>query len=458
MISTDRKKSWPWKRSLAWLVFLAPFFYITYGFTNAWAAERWANGEVTYIVFDWEHHIPFLSWTIFPYWSINFFYGLSLFLNRSKHRINRHGLRLLTAQIIAVSCFMLWPLHFSFGQPEAEGVAGVLFDALRGFDQPFNQAPSLHIALAVILWDWYRPLMRNLWQRWILHIWTFTVCASVLTTYQHHFIDIPTGLLLGVLCVWLWPLEREVALIKVWRLSRDKQRIKLGLLYLVAGITLSSIGLWLGGSALWLIWPSISLTLVAANYLVFGARGFRMSRTGQMHWSTRWLLAPYLMAASVNVWAWTRKLPSKNEVVEGVWLGRRPSYDEWLTAGQPTIVSLCAELPLPSKIVESSCRCLPLLDLVVPPASRLKQAASIVEAQRRAYPDKPVLVCCALGFSRSAAAVIAWQLLYNNTDLLQAETKTRQARPQLVLGPSWYISLSQLNSIISNNVAKREMF
>ena len=33
------------------------------------------------------------------------------------------------------------------------------------------------------------------WARAVLHLWTFAICASVLTTWQHHFIDIPTGVL-----------------------------------------------------------------------------------------------------------------------------------------------------------------------------------------------------------------------------------------------------------------------
>ena len=57
--------------------------------------------------------------------------------------------RLLTAQIVAVACFILFPLRFTFVRPEATGLAGLLFAALASFDKPFNQAPSLHIALLV---------------------------------------------------------------------------------------------------------------------------------------------------------------------------------------------------------------------------------------------------------------------------------------------------------------------
>lgn len=437
---------WPWRRSVAWLALLAPLFYLTYGLANWWSVQRWGAGQVPSVVFAWERNIPFWDWTVFPYWSINAFYGLSLFLSLSKHRINRHAARLLTAQFVAVSCFVLWPLHFSFGQPEAQGAAGVLFAALRGFDQPFNQAPSLHIALAVILWDWYYPLMRSTWARVLLHVWTFAICASVLTTYQHHFIDIPTGALLGLLCVWLWPLEREVALPTAWRLTRDGQRLKLAALYLAGAAGLLALALRWGGMALWLAWPATSLALVGLSYLGFGARGFRMDRSGHMHWSARCLLPPYRWGAALNAWAWTRALPPRVEVVPGVWLGRRPRHAEWLAAGQPALVSLCAELPL-HEAVQSVSRCLPLLDLVVPSPDRLQRAAHLVQAQRSANQGGTVWVCCALGFSRSAAAVVAWQLLHQGPpDLALAEARTRQARPQLVLGAHWMAALKSLVS------------
>ena len=64
-------------RAALWLALLAPFFYSTYGFAN-WLASR--RDDVGSIVFGWEHDIPFMAWTIVPYWSINLFYGLSLFV------------------------------------------------------------------------------------------------------------------------------------------------------------------------------------------------------------------------------------------------------------------------------------------------------------------------------------------------------------------------------------------
>jgi len=427
----------PWQRAAAWLALLGPLFYATYGFANWWATTR---AQVPSAAFEWERQIPFWPWTIFPYWTINVFYALSLFLGRSKHRVDRHALRLVTATAIAVTCFVLWPLHFGFGQPAVEGAPAFLFNALRGFDQPYNQAPSLHIALAVILWDWYRRLISARWARAVMHVWAFAICASVLTTWQHHFIDIPTGALLGVVCVWLWPLERVVALPRAWTLARDPQRWRLAGFYAVGSALCLALAFALGGIALWLAWPAASLTAVALNYIGFGARGFQMDAHGRMAWAARWLLAPYRAGAALNAWLWTRKLPPSVEVLPGLRLGRIPSAAEWQAAGQPRLLSLSAELQLPPV---AGARCVPMLDLVVPPPARLRRAAAVIEAQRRN--GDAVWVCCALGFSRSAASLIGWVATHGDGTpaLADAEKLVRQARPQIVLRPAWHAALEQ---------------
>jgi len=57
-----------------------------------------------------------------------------------------------------------------------------------------------------------------------------------------------------------------------------------------------------------------------------------------------------------------------------------------------------------------------------------------------------VWVCCALGFSRSAAAVIAWLDRYGAAGgVAQAENAVRLARPQIVLRRAWRVSLEALN-------------
>src|SRR5262249_995753 len=175
-------------RTALWLLFLAPFFYLAYGTANWLASQR---AHVGSIVFGWERHIPFLAWTIIPYWSINLLYGLSLLLNTTKQGVDRLAARYLTAEGIARARFILFPLTVIWVRPETSGVPGFLFAVLGGFDKPFNQAPSLHVALLVIVWDHWRDRLGGL-ARLAWHVWCVIIVLSVLTTYQHHFIDIPT--------------------------------------------------------------------------------------------------------------------------------------------------------------------------------------------------------------------------------------------------------------------------
>ena len=191
----------PWRRATLWVILLAVLFYLAYGLSNWLASQR---HDVGAIVFAWEHAIPFISWTIIPYWSVHVLFGLSFYFCRTRSELDNHAKRLLTAQVVAVCCFILFPLRVSFARPHLDGVLAFLFQPLQLLDQPFNEAPSLHVATMTILYDLYVRVL----PRWAVPpfaAWSVIVVGSVMTTYQHHFIDIPTGFLLGLLCLWLWP-------------------------------------------------------------------------------------------------------------------------------------------------------------------------------------------------------------------------------------------------------------
>jgi membrane-associated phospholipid phosphatase len=193
----------PWRRATVWLIALGAFFILSYGVSHWLASLR---GNVPAIVFGWEHAIPFLAWTIIPYWGTHVLFAVSFYLCRNRVELDSHAKRLLTAQLIAVACFVLFPLRVSFEKPQATGEFAYLFDVLGMFDGPFNEAPSLHVATTIILFDLYsRTLPR--WTMPLTIACALLVGASVLTTYQHHFIDVPTGFLLGLLCLWMWPPE-----------------------------------------------------------------------------------------------------------------------------------------------------------------------------------------------------------------------------------------------------------
>lgn len=79
-----------------------------------------------------------------------------------------------------MACFLLWPLRFTFERPPLDGTFGLMFDVLMGFDKPFNQAPSLHITLLVIIWAMFANHTRGLFWRGLLHGWMGLIGISVL--------------------------------------------------------------------------------------------------------------------------------------------------------------------------------------------------------------------------------------------------------------------------------------
>jgi len=410
-----------WGRSLLWLAFLAPFFFLSYGFANGMAA-RW--GVTDSIVYGWERQIPFWDWTIVPYWSIDLIYGLSFLLCQSRAEVDCHGRRLLTAQLISVACFLLFPLRFTFERPVTDGLFGWMFDALMGFDKPYNQAPSLHISLLVILWNRY-------WASggiWLGHLWFALIGLSVLTTYQHHFIDLPTGALAGLFCLWLWPQGRPSPL-KAWERGVGPVRRRLAWRYLAGAVALAGPAIIYGGTALWLWWISIALGLAAFCYAAVGSEGFQ-KQDGRHSLAVSVLAAPYFAGAWLNSRAWTYRHPQPDPIADGVWLGRMPGAKDMAEGGFAGLFDCTAELPAPRGAWRYDN--LPWLDLVPPTPRQLAEAARRIEALRG---PRPVLVCCALGYSRSAAAVAAWLLHSGRVGNVEAAVKLLQAkRPGLVLG------------------------
>jgi protein-tyrosine phosphatase len=413
-----------WKRGVLWLLLLAPLFFASYGFANWFTAQR---DDVGSLVFAWESATPLWAWTIVPYWSIDLLYGLSFLLPATRREMDRHALRLLSTQLICIACFLLWPLRFTFERPELGGFFGWMFDVLMGFDKPFNQAPSLHIALLVVIWVMFARHTRGMLLRGMLHGWMALIGLSVLTTWQHHFIDVPTGALAGLLCVWLWPVEGHSPLQQL-RLAREAQRWRLALRYGLGSAVCAALAVNLGGAWLGLLWPCVSLLLVAMNYALFGATGFQKRTDGSLGSASTWLLAPYLLGAWINSRLWTRKHPQPDQVVEGVWLGRIPTEQE--AAPFAAVLDLSAELPV--RLPGRTYRNLPLLDLVTPDSEACRQGAKLIEELRQ---QGPLLVCCALGYSRSATLVAAW-LLHSRraSSVEQAIELIRAARPQIVLG------------------------
>ena len=439
------------KASLLKLALVGALFYTSYGLSNHYAASL---AYVPEVAFAWERGIPFWAWTIVPYWSLNLMYAAAFFLCRNACEQNRYVARLVSAQIIATICFMLFPLHFGWPKPPTDGLWGWLFDSLVAFDLPYNQAPSLHIALSIIVGAFYWTRFPKI--RLPLLLWQSLIALSVLTTYQHHFIDVPTGALLGWLVLWAIPQHgvspfkrRDLFVVQPAeqtgylktasceaKLSSGKAKtspetrsreIKIAMLYL-AGVALSALPSFLGGAWLWMLWVSVSLSVVAFAYLTGNAAVFQKQADGRLSAAATILLLPYLAGVRLNMAYWLSGKAKMARVRDDVWIGSVSGISDDL----PAVLDVCAEYPRPH--YRGAYRVLPLLDMVAPSENDLVQAASLLEALRRQHGK--VLTCCALGYGRSAAVVLTWLLVYGGCrDLAQATAELKQARPQMVLPP-----------------------
>ena len=425
-------------RALVWLGFLAPFFFITY--LGSLEIVSWRE-HVPVLLFEWERHIPFLAWTVVPYWSIDLFYGLSLFLSLTRFELDRLGLRLLSAQMIAVTIFVVAPLKLTSTIPADTGMFAFFFGALEDIvGKPFNLAPSLHIALLVILWVHYA---RHIPKRWHipLHIWASLIGVSVLTANQHHFFDVPTGAALGLFCLWLWPEGGRSPLASA-KFTSDPKRWRLASFYMVGATLCALVAISFGGWFLWLLWPTLSLIMVAFAYAALDTAAFQKDEIGEMSLAAKWLYEPYLLGVKLNAAIWTRGLPATNEFAPGLSIGPRPRHP---SAGS-VIIDMCAELPGRGNgkdwISHST------LDLIVPEPVTIARAALSVETARKS--GSPVQICCALGFSRSASVAVAWLVRYGGyASVDDAVTHLRRVRPQIVIHNAQRIAIKEATGSIA---------
>jgi membrane-associated phospholipid phosphatase/predicted protein tyrosine phosphatase len=430
----------PWRRAALWLLFLGPWFFLTYGLSNQYAARL---DFVPSFHADWERMIPFLPWLLLPYWTVDAFYAASLFLARDRAELDTLARRLALASLLSCVGFLLFPLRFAFERPAVGGFDGWLLARLMDFDLPFNQAPSLHVSLLVILWVHYLAHLRGGW-KWLLSAWFALIGVSVVGTYQHHLIDVAGGLVAAVLCLYLVPAPGQPDS----RHSLDAGRRRLALRYGCGALVFALA--WAGLVHLRMIvpgllfaWTALALALMALGYARLGAQVLQ-KRDGVISWPARLVLAPYLLGARLSAWWHNRGRAPPVQVDPAVFLGRTPTRADadLLHAAQITaVLDLTAEFDRPLCTGAFKYLNLPVLDLSAPTVAQLQRAAAFINTERAA--GGRVLVHCALGLSRSACAVAA-AAVARGAGVEQAVAQVRAAQPGAVLRAAHLAALRRL--------------
>lgn len=415
--------------------FLSLLFLVVYGGCN-WFTSRRADVGLFY--FEWERHIPFVPWMIVPYMSIDLFFVSAPFLCRSEEELRVLSRRITFAILVAGACFLLFPLRFAFDQPATSGWLGVVFNAFRGFDKPYNLLPSLHIALRTILAALYARHTRGI-MRFSSHVWFSLIGFSTLLTYQHHVMDVVGGFVLSGYCFYLFP--DAVAKLPVIGNRR------VGLYYATVAVILTLVSSFVGLWGLLLFWPVACLSIVAAAYFGLGP-GIYRKQNGRLPLSTRLVMGPSLLGQQLSLLYYKRQCRPWDEVVPGVWIGRKLNEKEAADAvrqGVTAVLDLTAEFDEARPFLSVAYRNVPILDLTSPTQEQLKEMAAFI-AQ---YASTGVVyVHCKIGYSRSAAAVGAYLLASRKAASVEEAMHTlRTARPSVIVRPEIMSALKQFSAL-----------
>jgi membrane-associated phospholipid phosphatase len=408
----------PWAEAVLFSAALSLLFVFVYGECNALASRRTDLGMC---FFAWELRIPFVPALIVPYMSIDLFFVASFPLCADRIELRAHARRIVAAILLAGVAFLVFPLTAGYPRPEVSGWAGSLFGLLWSFDKPHNLVPSLHVALASLLWPVYArhtPLHTHGPLRWFVHGWFALIVASPLFTWQHHVLDVATGAMLGQVCIFAFPerLDRSDARGR----SRDRAlelsatNLRVARFYGAGSAVLGILAIGLGSWFWLLLWPAASLALIAIAYVRGNSAVFRKAE-GRLPISTRIVLGPYLCGAFLRLLIYRRRGEPWVEAAPGVYCGRLLTKREALAVwamGVTGVLDMTAEhaetrtfLEIEYLNVAVEYLNIPVLDLTEP--SREQLGVSVAFLAEHALRGG-VYVHCALGISRSVAAATAY--------------------------------------------------
>ena len=328
----------PWAEAVLFSAALSLLFALVYGGCNALASGR---TDLATRFFEWELTIPFVPALIVPYMSIDLFFVASFLLCSDRVELRTHARRIALAILVAGLAFLMFPLTAGYPRPEVSGWTGKLFEFLWSFDKPHNLVPSLHVALASLLWPVYARRTDRL-LRWLVHMWFTLIIVSPLLTWQHHLLDVATGAMLGQACLFAFPEPRDRVHISIRRrdrsLVRSSPNLRVAGFYAIGWAALGVLAIALGSWFWLLMWPASSLALIAIAY-VRGNSSVLRKANGRLPISTRVVLGPYLCGTFARRLIYRSGKPFA-EAAPGVYCGRLLTKREALAVRRMGVVAV----------------------------------------------------------------------------------------------------------------------
>jgi membrane-associated phospholipid phosphatase len=239
---------------LLWMAYLAFLFFILYGSVNQQVSLA---SHYSSLVFEWEKNIPFIEEWILPYIAIYPLFVVAFILPQSNLELRVLVLRSFAIIIFSVLVFLFFPLEFSFIRPQTENFSWFV-ESVNLLDLPYNQAPSLHVSFSVVLWFSLAKRFHLWWIKLLLALLFFTIAISTLFVYQHHFIDVITGVLVGLLSGYLIDEKSKIRVLRSLSRAKDLKRALWYLLASLVAVVLYFHLAWVFGFLFfYLVWISV---------------------------------------------------------------------------------------------------------------------------------------------------------------------------------------------------------
>lgn len=413
------------KERFMWVIFMGVLFFILYGAANQYA---YIGTPHLSLFMEWERSIPFVPPFIIPYMSSDLMFCGAFLLIQSRLELRVLALRVLAIVTFSVIIFTLFPLQFGFVKPKTDEYEW-LFNLLSA-DLPYNQLPSLHISFAIILWASMRNHISNPFVKYSIAIWFWLIALSTLLVYQHHFIDIPTGALVGVMAILL--IDKESIFLQGFTTPRS---LKVGLYYLM--IAILALAMAFAYYSLISLWLFVSMMMVSVAY-GFGFNYLIAGKHAHASWWQWIIFAPYFIGTNLSWRFYKRNLPLMTQVENKVYFGRYPAASEYQILSLEGI-NYVINLALEHQIIHSTIQQirLPFLDLTIPSPESLHHAVGIIESRK----DSGVYIHCALGLSRSVMVIGAW-MLYQGYTLEEFNQRMHKIRPDYVKSAYLIVALT----------------
>lgn len=418
------------KERFVWLLYLGIVFFLLYGSVNQYALITQTDNS---FFMQWERNIPFIESFIIPYMSSDILFIIAFLLPQTRISLKVLALRSFVTIVISVLIFALLPLKFTFEKPIVDNF---LFKMLE-MDLPYNQMPSLHVSLAVILWFSMKNNIQSKLIKLVLFIWLILVVLSTLLVYQHHFIDIPTGLLLGVLIVYLINEKRENYFTKSFTTPRN---IKIAFYYLILSIIFMILSFKLSSIiCLYLFLSIFSLTAIYS----FGLNNFLISKNPYINILQKIFFLPYFIGSHLSWIYYKKKIPFISKFNENIYFGRQADKDEYKKLkemGIKKIINLCPELQFnKTNILEKKYN---FLDLTMQSPKNILEVIKEIENSN----DK-IYIHCKLGMSRTIL-VISSYMLYKGNSFEDIENFLKERRPLYVKSKYMKINLDIFKELL----------